>query len=147
MRSSNRPARAQGRRRRGATLVEFALVAPVVFMFIFGLVEFGRLLMVQQALTNAAREGCREATLATTQNSSDADTVVRNYLQPVIYDASNTSTVRVSLNPASFSGISSGTPITLTVQVDFDDVSWLPGNFLGIMGNPVLRAESIQQRE
>ncbi len=119
----------------------------MAFLFIFGLVEFGRLLMVQQSLTNAAREGCREATLATTQSSADADAVVRDFLQPVIRNASDTNNVRVSLDPASFTGISSGTPIAVSVQVDFNDVSWLPGGFLGIMGSPVLRAESTQERE
>src|SRR5579884_3784762 len=45
--------------RRGATAVEFALVAPVFFMFILGLIELGRGMMVQSLLENAARAGVR----------------------------------------------------------------------------------------
>ena len=52
--------------RRGVAVVEFAIIAPIVFLVIFGLMEMGRLVMVKQAVTNAAREGCREASLATT---------------------------------------------------------------------------------
>ena len=40
-------------------MVEFAIIAPVFFVFVLGLVELGRGLMVQHLLTNAARQGCR----------------------------------------------------------------------------------------
>src|SRR5947199_10201023 len=54
-----------GRRsRRGAAIIEFALLAPVLFMLILGMIEFGRVLMVAQLLTDAAREGGRQAVLA-----------------------------------------------------------------------------------
>lgn len=147
MRFINRPARVQQQRRRGTTVVEFAVVAPVAFLFIFGLVEFGRAMMVQQALISAAREGCREATLATTQSSTEVDTVVRDFMQAVTSVASDPAKLLVDLEPASLSDISSGETITVKVEVAFDDVSWLPGNFLGAMGNPMLRAKSTQKRE
>ena len=68
----------------GAVTVEFAVVAPVFLLLAFGLFEFGRLLMVQQALTNATREGCRAAGLASSVSTSNVDTAVRNYLQSVV---------------------------------------------------------------
>ena len=40
------------RHRRGATFVEFALVGPVFFLFVFGMIEFGRMVMVQQILVS-----------------------------------------------------------------------------------------------
>lgn len=135
------------RRRRGATVVEFALVVPVLLAFVFGLIEFGRMVMVQQSLTNSAREGCRKAVLATTSSGQDAEAVVRGYLQTAIPDASDVTKVRVSVTPASLAGISSGTPITVGVEVNSSDVSWLPGNFLGLVGDPVLGARATQERE
>jgi Flp pilus assembly protein TadG len=36
-----------GRNRQGAAVVEFALVAPLFFLLVFGIIEFGRLIMVQ----------------------------------------------------------------------------------------------------
>ena len=53
--------RATTRPRRGATVVEAALVLPIVLMFIMGIFEYGRFVMMQQVLTNAAREGARYA--------------------------------------------------------------------------------------
>lgn len=48
---------------RGATVAEFAIVASVFFMMIFGIIEFGRLLYTHNALTDAARRGTRYAAL------------------------------------------------------------------------------------
>lgn len=47
----------------GATVAEFAIVASVFFMMIFGIIEFGRLLYTHNALTDAARRGARYAAL------------------------------------------------------------------------------------
>ncbi len=43
--------------RRGASAVEFALVAPTFFLLVLGIIAFGRMLMVQEVLVNAARRG------------------------------------------------------------------------------------------
>ena len=55
--------RSRPKARRGATIVEFALVAPLLFLVVIGMVEFGRMVMVQQILTNASREGARQGIL------------------------------------------------------------------------------------
>lgn len=47
----------------GSTMAEFAVVAGVFFMMIFGVVEFSRLLYTHNALTDAARRGARYAVL------------------------------------------------------------------------------------
>lgn len=47
------------RKQRGAAAVEFAAVAPIFVLLLFGMLEFGRMVMVQQILTNATREGAR----------------------------------------------------------------------------------------
>lgn len=44
---------------RGATLVEFALVAPILFLLVFGLIEFGRYQAISTQVTTAAREAAR----------------------------------------------------------------------------------------
>lgn len=51
-------------RRRGQSAVEFALVAPLLFLLMFGIVDFGRAMYYQNEITNAAREGARIAILA-----------------------------------------------------------------------------------
>jgi Flp pilus assembly protein TadG len=42
-------------------LVEFALVAPIFFLILFGIIDFGRYVYYTQILNNAAREGARYA--------------------------------------------------------------------------------------
>jgi hypothetical protein len=48
-------------RSRGQTLVEFALIAPLFFLLLFSIIEFGRAVYYIQMLNNAAREGARYA--------------------------------------------------------------------------------------
>jgi Flp pilus assembly protein TadG len=53
-----------GRRRlwqdeRGQALAEFALVLPLILLFIAGVVEMGRAWNIKQVVTDAAREGAR----------------------------------------------------------------------------------------
>lgn len=131
-------------RRRAATVVEMAVVAPVVFLLIFAVIEFSRMVMLQQALVNAAREGCRKATLASTTSASDVDAVVRNYLEGTIRNASSTSVVTVTVSPSTLAGMDSETDITTTVQVNYNDVSWAPASFLG---NVTLQGKSTMRRE
>src|SRR4029077_6080907 len=49
----------RGRGRIGQSLVEMAMVLPVLTFLTFGLVDFGRGYYYQVSITNAAREGAR----------------------------------------------------------------------------------------
>src|SRR5919198_3401170 len=46
---------------RGAAAVEFAIVSTVLFMIVFGIIEFGRTYSQYEVLQGAAREGARRA--------------------------------------------------------------------------------------
>jgi Flp pilus assembly protein TadG len=48
-------------RSRGQALAEFALVAPIFFLLLFSIIEFGRYVYTVQIINNAAREGARYA--------------------------------------------------------------------------------------
>jgi Flp pilus assembly protein TadG len=130
--------------RSGVTAVEFALVAPVFFLFVFALIELGRMMMIQQSLTNAAREGCRAAVMANTTTSSEVDSAVRNYLLSVTPKASNPGKVRVTI-PAGLANCPTGTNLTVAVEVDYQDLTWVPIDYLGL--NPRIRAEQSGRRE
>jgi Flp pilus assembly protein TadG len=58
------------RSRSGQSLVEFALVAPLFFLLVFGITDFGRLFFTQETLQFALREAGRYA--VTGQHMSDA---------------------------------------------------------------------------
>lgn len=48
-------------RSRGQALVEFAFVAPLFFLLLFGIIEAGRFIYYYEVLNNATREGARYA--------------------------------------------------------------------------------------
>jgi Flp pilus assembly protein TadG len=126
--------------RSGVSAVEFAVVAPALFLFVFGMVEFGRMVMIQQCVTNASRAGCRRAVLATTTKRSQVEDVVKDYLRTAM---PNASVVKVAVKPEELNGVASGTQIQVGVSVGYQNLSWLPVG----MFNPRIGAESIQQRE
>jgi Flp pilus assembly protein TadG len=47
--------------RRGQATVEFAMVAPLYFLLVFGIIEFGRIFYVELTLQNAVRQAGRFA--------------------------------------------------------------------------------------
>jgi Flp pilus assembly protein TadG len=61
MKRSERRSHGRRRRRRGQALAEFALVAPVFFLVLFGIIEAGRFIFYYETLNNATREGARYA--------------------------------------------------------------------------------------
>jgi Flp pilus assembly protein TadG len=54
------------RREDGQALAEFALVLPILFFLIAGIIEFGRGWNIKQAVTDASREGARFAVVQIT---------------------------------------------------------------------------------
>ncbi len=81
------------RRQRGQALVEFAFVAPIFFLMLFGIIDFGRYVYYVQILNNAAREGARYAIVhgsnsfqptGPTSNDPTITAIVRNYAVGVI---------------------------------------------------------------
>ena len=45
---------------RGASAVEFAIVLPLLVLFVFGIIEFGIIFYDKAMITNASREGARK---------------------------------------------------------------------------------------
>jgi Flp pilus assembly protein TadG len=70
-------------RRRGDSIVEFALVMPILLLILFGILEVGRVLDAWIVVKNAAREGARIGTLATTSTTAqtNAQQAATAYLQ------------------------------------------------------------------
>ncbi len=68
----------------GQTLVEFALIASLLFLILFGIIEFGRIFHAYLVVTSAAREGARKA--AVTGDSA----AIANAIQAAIASLSAT---------------------------------------------------------
>ena len=136
-----KPCRLFRRNRRAAAAVEFAVVAPVFFLLVLGMIEYGRMVMVQQVITNASREGARRAVLdgATT---AEVQTTVNDYLTSGSISSAS-ATVTVSPNPPSNAEF--GDPVTVTVSIPFSQVSWLPSPMY--LGGKTLSATTVMRRE
>lgn len=117
-------------------MVEFAFVAPLFMMLVFGMIEFGRVVMVQQLLTNASREGARLGVLS---DSTDAE--VKSKV--VSYLAS--SSVTIANDNVTVSYPDSGEAVAVTVAVSFNQVSWLPTPMF--LSGQTLTATSTMRRE
>ena len=133
--------------RRGVALVEFAMVVPVVFLFIFGIIELSRYVMVQQALTSAAQRGCRKAMLATTLNDDAVDSAVRGYLEGALGALAESDSLSVVVTPADLGAAASGSQVSVQVQVSGADISWVHSNFIGGTSGFVLTGQSTLIRE
>ncbi len=70
-------------RRRGATAVETALVISIALLFLFGIVEYARLLFFLHVADNAVREGARYAVVHTGDGTTTAQ------VQSVVTNAMN----------------------------------------------------------
>ncbi len=131
--------RLRGRKRRGAGVVEFAIIAPLLFMLLFGIFEFGRMVMVQQILTNASREGARRAILENTSDS-EVQQVVIDYLANA-----DISSATVEVTPTNLTTIGFGDPVNVRVSVSFDQVSWIPSPWF--LKGTMLSGESTMRGE
>jgi hypothetical protein len=61
---------------RGQTLVEFALVIPIVLLLLLGFFDLGRALINYSALTNAVREGARSGIVMAYNEAAIKDKVL-----------------------------------------------------------------------
>jgi Flp pilus assembly protein TadG len=137
--------------RRGAAMVETAVVLPIFFMIVLGIIEFGRAMMVAQLLTNGAREGARLAVLSDATNAS-VETAVLDFVESAVGVPRAKVTVAIAITPAA------GNPnpgnvlanarkrdlCDVKVDVAFTDVDYIPGNFLAgrkLSGQCAMRRE------
>lgn len=138
-------------RRRGAVIVEMALILPIFFLVVLGIVEFGRAMMVSNLITNSAREGCRLAILDGTTNTQ-VETAVKDFLQSSVNVAPTDVTVTITVTPADgnpdpgnqVANAQSRDLITVRVAVPFAKVQYIPSKYLG---NKILAAQSSMRHE
>lgn len=130
---------------RGTAAVEFAVVAPVMFLALFFLIEASRVVMVRQAVTYSAREGARKASLATTLQASDVVAAVRDHLKAAIPAATDATKVIVNVTPKSLVDVAPDTTVTVEVRTNFSDVTWLPSTWFA--KNLEIVAQSSKSRE
>jgi Flp pilus assembly protein TadG len=125
-------------RRRGAAVVEAAIVLPLCILLLLSMLDFARLVMMEHLLNNAARAGAR---LAVTNASTLATSDIQNCVTERMAGQSLANmTIQVyQVNPASGAdlGAWNNTPLGSYIAVEID------GNFqpmvpiLSLIPNPL----------
>lgn len=118
---------------RGATLVEFAIGATVFLAALFSVLEFGRVLWLHNALTDAARRGARYAVVNSNADSASVKNVVvygnpAGTGTPLI---NNLSTANVDVNYSTF-GVGEGTATVNITNYQFQFVVPLIGTTINM---------------
>ncbi len=125
--------------RRATALVEFAVLLPILFLVLFGIIEYGQFLYAQQSVTLAAREACRIAILPGT-TKAQATARAANVLSQA-----GISNFSISFDPDPPSSASNGAPVRVDVEAEFSQISWL-----GIpifLNGTTLRGTAVMRRE
>ena len=126
---------------RGASMIEFALVLPLLLVLVFGIVEFSVALYDKAVITNASREGARKGVIFRSPALTDAQ------IAQVAIDASapHLITLGGSASPQATvtkpSGGTAGNPLTVTVTYQFTGL--LLGDLLSVLtGSQTLTAST-----
>ena len=110
------------RARLGAAAIEFACVLPFLVLFLMGSVEVGRGVMVKHVLEEAARAGCRVAVFESS-TAADVNSIVGTAMDAANLSGSN---YTVTIDPPNPQGLEAFQPVTVSIEMNFADVSWIP---------------------
>lgn len=122
--------------RKGQSMVEFAMILPVILLILMGIVEFGRFYNAWLMVSHASREGARMASLGATtlQVEERVDTVMAAY---------DTARIVVEVSPSGTH--SRGDMVTVTVTYDMDPLTPFIGAITG--GTVHLNTETVMRTE
>jgi Flp pilus assembly protein TadG len=112
------------RDRRGVAAIEFAILAPVLFTLLFGIVEMGRMFYVRHALEYATEQAARYYMLHPTSDSGSVTT----YLQGQMAGGMGTGVTVDYVDTTSCNGNAAVTCTSITANYTFTFVA----AFLGL---------------
>ena len=122
---------------KGGSLVEFAIISPLLFVILFGIIEFGILIYDKAMITNASREGARAGIVYNFDTNSpvrisDAEIIqlVRDYCEEYLITFGTGQ--GLTIPPPVRSGNSAGDSLTVTVNYRFQFLVF--SNVLALIG-------------
>ena len=119
---------------RGATVVEFAFIVPLLIVLVLGIAEFGRAFQVSGTLSAAAREGVR--VMALQNDPAAARAAVRNAapaLDPAVTNA------QITITPAACPPGPVTTTVRVTVTYPLPFITDFFGSGVDLTGTGVMR--------
>ena len=133
----------------GGAAVEFALIAPLLILFLFGIIEFGLLEYNKLILTNASREGARAGVVMrvprvdNAQIQTVANQYALNYLVTFGSGAINFDPPIIPTYADRNSGNKSGTDLIFSIKYPYEFLVLSAFGF----GPVELRAQTIMKME
>lgn len=125
------------RNEKGQSLVEFAILLPVLLLLLMGILEFGIMLNSYLSINNSAREGAR---LGIVSGSNLEITKLITYISPNL-DSEN---LIVNITPLEGSRNSGGTltvEVIYNYQVNIPIISNILGNVVALKAQTSMRIE------
>jgi len=114
-------------RRKGTAIVEFAVVFPLFLLLIIGAIDIGRSISVRHTMIEAVRGATRlYAVRGLTDGPKMQD--VEATIDKAMSDA-RLSGYSVSFDPPPSASLEALTPVTVTLAIPYDRVSWGPSWF------------------
>lgn len=125
---------------KGAAGLEFAIIAALFLMIIFGIIEFGLIMYAKGIITNAGREGARFGVIYSSprKTAPEIQAKVQDYLQ----GSGFTNPVVITVT-----GAGGSTEANLTVKVDYTYLFLILPSFVPGISNITLSAETVMRLE
>ncbi len=103
--------------RRAVAVVEMAIVAPLLLLLCFALIEYGWMFVKAEALNEAARNAVRVAILPSATNAQ-----VQSAASAVLTQAGITG-YTLTTNPTDVSTAATGTSVTVSLTVPYSNIA------------------------
>lgn len=104
------------KRKDGQSLVEIALVLPVLLLILTGIIDFGMLFNNYLIVGNASREGARSAAVGSTDEQ----------IRTVVYNVASTldsSRLTITITPDQTTGRTTGDSVAVTVEYEYNMIT------------------------
>jgi Flp pilus assembly protein TadG len=128
------------RTRSAAAAVELAFIVPVLGLFMLGMFELSRGMMVKQILTGAARKGCRTGIVQAFANSdiiNDATDVMRdNGFDSTLFNPPTLGSINITVTDpygntwSDVLNAPTGSTVTVQVAIPTTSVNWVSYYYL-----------------
>ena len=103
---------------RGASAVEFALVAPLLLAILLGIIAFGHAFHVQSVLSNAARDAVRVVALQNTKGGADPAAEAASVAITSAEPSARLTANHIDISPSSCQGNDATATVVITYPME-----------------------------
>ena len=121
----------------GQSLMEFALIVPVLVLILMGIFDLGRSVYYYNVASETAREAARRSIMITSNCSTQDPQTISAVVNQTAGVPITTSGVTITPCPRNYQS-----NVTVTVAITYTAITPLIGNIIGNGGSLVLRAQS-----